>query len=86
MPATISAIGKSVNAGSFKGYVAIYARGYEGRRLTAKVGNDWVVVTSIPKSTNDLYRLVDYTGAGQSISVRIYIDRVLTRTVELTTK
>ena len=84
--ATTSAIGKSVNAGSFKGYVAIYAKGYEGRRLTAKVGNDWVVVNSIPKSTNDLYRLVDFTGSGQAISVRIYIDRVLIRTVELTTK
>ncbi len=44
---TIGAVASSdtkVNAGSFKGYVAVYAKGHEGKRLSAKVGNDWVVV------------------------------------------
>ena len=72
-----------VNAGSFKGYVAIYAKGYEGQRLSAKVGADWVIVESLD---SDFERITDFTGADVEISVRIFIDRVLIRTVELITK
>ena len=75
-----------VNAGSFKGFVAVYAKGHEGSRLSAKVGNDWIIVPSIPAATNDLYRLVDFTGAGVDVAVRIYIDRVLVDTINLTTR
>ena len=77
---------QKVNAGSFKGYVAVYAKGYEGSRLSAKVGNDWVIVPSIPAATNDLFRYVEFTGAGVDVAVRIYIDRVLVDTINLTTK
>jgi len=72
-----------VNAGSFKGYVAVYAKGYAGQRLSAKVGNDWVVVESL---ASDFERVVEFTGAGYTIAVRIYIDRVLVDTVTVTTK
>jgi uncharacterized cupredoxin-like copper-binding protein len=77
---------QKVNAGSFKGYVALYAKGYEGQRMSAKVGNDWVIVPSIPAATNDLFRAVEFVGAGVDISVRIYIDRVLVATIPLLTK
>jgi len=83
-PAVVST--QKVNAGSFKGFVALYALGYEGQRMSAKVGNDWIVVPAIPKSTNDLFRAVDFVGAGVEISVRIYIDRVLLATIPLLTK
>lgn len=80
-------VAKKVNAGSFKGYVAIYARGYEGQRLSAKVGNDWVIVDPIVNNQgDDLHRTVEFTGAGVAIAVRIYIDRVLVDTINLTTK
>jgi len=72
-----------VNAGSFKGYVAIYAKGHEGKRLSAKVGADWVVV---PALASNFVRVVEYTGAGYTIAVRIYIDRVLVDTITVTTK
>jgi hypothetical protein len=72
-----------VNAGSFKGYVAVYAKGYEGKRLSAKIGNDWVVVESL---ASNFERVVDFTGAGYTIAVRIYIDRVLVDTITVTTK
>jgi hypothetical protein len=72
-----------VNAGSFKGYVAVYAKGHEGKRLSAKIGNDWVVVESL---ASNFERIVDFTGAGYTISVRIYIDRVLEDTIVVTTK
>ena len=77
---------QKVNAGSFKGYVALYAKGYEGQRMSAKVGNDWVVVAAIPAATNDLFRAVEFVGAGVEISVRLYIDRVLIDTIPLLTK
>jgi hypothetical protein len=77
---------QKVNAGSFKGYVALYALGYEGQRMSAKVGNDWVIVPVIPAATNGLFRAVEFVGAGVEISVRIYIDRVLLATIPLLTK
>jgi len=77
---------QKVNAGSFKGYVALYAKGYEGQRMSAKVGNDWVIVPAIPAATNDLFRAVEFVGAGVEISVRLYIDRVLIDTIPLLTK
>jgi hypothetical protein len=83
---TAPAAASKVNAGSFKGYVALYALGYEGQRMSAKVGNDWVIVPSIPARTNDLFRAVEFVGAGVEISVRLYIDRVLVATIPLLTK
>jgi len=83
---TAAATSKKVNAGSFKGYVALYALGYEGQRMSAKVGNDWVIVPAIPAATNDLFRAVEFVGAGVEISVRLYIDRVLVATIPLLTK
>ena len=74
---------KLVNAGSFKGYVAVYAKGYQGKRLSAKIGNDWVVVPSL---SSNFERVTDFTGAGYDINVRIFIDGVLTREVPITTK
>ena len=78
---------QKVNAGSFKGYVAVYARGYEGQRLSAKIGKDWVIVDPIVNNEGaNLHRTTDFTGAGVDIAVRIYIDRVLIDTINLTTK
>ena len=82
-PAAPVAADTKVNAGSFKGYVAVYAKGYEGKRLSAKVGKDWVVV---PALASNFVRVVEYTGAGYTINVRIYIDRVLVDTITVTTK
>jgi hypothetical protein len=79
----VSASGNKVNAGSFKGYVALYAKGYAGQRMSAKVGKDWVVV---PVLASNFERVVEFTGAGVDVAVRIYIDRVLLDTINLTTK
>ena len=81
--AGVAASAAKVNAGSFKGYVALYAKGYKGQRMSAKVGKDWVVVASL---ASDFERVVEFTGAGVDVAVRIYIDRVLMDTINLTTK
>ncbi|WP_091852726.1 ice-binding family protein [Candidatus Aquiluna sp. UB-MaderosW2red] len=77
---------QQISVGSFKGYVAIYALGYQGQRLTAKIGNDWVIVPAIPAAPDNLYRWVEPVGFGVDCVVRIFIDRVLVKTVNLTTK
>ena len=77
---------QKITVGSFKGYVAIYAMGYEGQRLSAQVGRDWVIVPSVPASVNDLYLWVEPTGVGVDCKVRVFIDRVLVKTVFLTTR
>lgn len=79
---------RKLNAGSFKGYVALYARGYEGQRLSAKVGNDWVIVPQIVNNqeNGNLFRFVEFTGAGYTINVRMFIDRVLIFSKVLVTK
>lgn len=74
---------RKLNAGSFKGYVALYAKGYEGQRLSAKVGKDWVIV---PRLESNFERIVEFTGAGYDIRVRMYIDRELIESKQILTK
>jgi uncharacterized repeat protein (TIGR02543 family) len=72
-----------VNAGSFNQVVAIYAKGYEGQRLSAKVGDDWVVESSIK---GGFIRITDPVNRiGKPLKIRIYIDRKLVRTIDLVT-
>jgi hypothetical protein len=66
------------NAGSFTGY--------EGQRMSAKVGNDGVVVPSVPAATKGLFRAVEFTGVGYEVQVRIFIDRKLEAAISLLTK
>ena len=80
---TAASADQKVNAGSFKGYVAVYAKGYAGDRLSFKAGNDWNVTESL---ASDFVRVVEFTGAGYTINVPIYINRVLVDTIVVTTK
>jgi hypothetical protein len=72
-----------VNAGSFKGYVALYAKGYEGQKMSAIVAGKWIVVASL---ATDFERVVRFTGAGYDIVATIYIDGVMIDTFNITTK
>ena len=77
---------QKVNALSFKGFVALFAKGYEGQRLSAKVGKDWVVVPSIAAAGSNLFRRLESVGSGVDCAVRIYINYALIDTINLTTK
>jgi uncharacterized repeat protein (TIGR02543 family) len=70
--------GPKVNAGSFKGYVAIFAKEYAGRRLSAKIGNSWLILPKVPEN---FARAVTLTGKNVELNVRIYIDRELVDTI-----
>jgi hypothetical protein len=74
---------EKVNVGSFKGYVALYAKGYEGKKMSAIVAGKWIVVASL---ASDFERVVRYTGAGYDIVTTIYIDGVMISTFNVTTK
>ena len=72
-----------VNVGSFKGYVALYAKGYKGSKMSAIVAGKWIVVDSL---ASDFERVVRYTGAGYDIVTTIYIDGVSVQSFNVTTK
>jgi hypothetical protein len=72
-----------VNVGSFKGFVALYAKGYAGKKMSAIVAGKWIVVASL---ASDFERVVRYTGAGYDIVTTIYIDGVMIETFNTTTK
>jgi hypothetical protein len=61
------------NVGTFKGYVALYAKGYKGQKMSAIVAGKWIVVESL---ASDFERVVRFTGAGYTITTKIYIDGV----------
>jgi hypothetical protein len=74
---------EKVNVGSFKGYVALYAKGYMGMKMSAIVAGKWIVVASL---ATDFERVVRYTGAGYDIVATIYIDGEMIDTFNVTTK
>ncbi len=73
----------AVNAGTFRGVVALYAAGYAGQRFSAKVGRDWVVVDRL---SSNYVRLIERVGAGRQLKINIFINRKLVRTIDLTTR
>ena len=69
---------EKVTIGTFNGYVAIFTKGYEGRRMTAKVAGRWLKVDPIELVPGQSYSLTKRnTGAGYDIKVEVYIDGVL---------
>jgi hypothetical protein len=74
---------EKLNAGSFQGYVAIYAKGYEGQKLSAKVAGKWLTVDSLGSGFE---RILRYTGAGYQIKIDLYINGILLQQMEVTTR
>ena len=83
-----SEAGPKLTVGSFKGFIAIYTKGYEGQKLSAKVAGKWLVVDPLKESwrQNNYSRTVRFTGAGYDIFVHLYIDGEFIKTEMLTTK
>jgi subtilisin family serine protease len=70
-----SSVEKKVTIGTYNGYIAIYTKGYEGQRLTAKVAGRWLKVDPITLVPGKTYSLTKRnTGAGYTINVEVYID------------
>jgi hypothetical protein len=83
----VAASDAKITVGSFKGYIAIYTKGYMGQRLSAKVAGKWLVVDPIAAwQGNDYSRVVRLTGAGYTILVHLYIDGEFVRSETIVTK
>jgi hypothetical protein len=74
---------RKITIGTFKGFVAIYFKGYEGTRVSIKIAGKWQVVPRVPK---DFHRVVRRTGAGFVVKSEVYIDRKLVQERRLTTR
>jgi hypothetical protein len=72
-----------ISIGTFKGFVAIYFKGYEGARVSLKFAGKWVTV---PKITSDYFRLVRKTGAGYVVKAEVFINKQLVTEKTLKTK
>ncbi len=70
------ALSSKITVGSFNGFVAIYTKNLEGKRLSFKVGNRWRVVGAIPAnySMNQVK-----VGRGKSLEAKVYIHRQLVK-------
>lgn len=75
--------GQKITIGTFKGFVAIFFKGYEGTRVSIKIAGRWIVVPRIPE---DFYRVTRKTGAGFKVKAEVFIDRKLVEEKLLTTR
>ena len=74
IPAIINeaAVSSKVNAGSFNGYVAVYAKGHKGKTLSWKIAGKWFKTTI----TSDYQVFQRRTAAvGLDVDVHLYINR-----------
>jgi len=85
--ASAASADQKITVGTFKGYIAIYTKGYMGQKLSARVAGKWLVQDPIVAwNGKDYSRAVRLTGAGYTITVGLYIDGVFLRAETLTTK
>ena len=73
IPAIINeaAVSSKVNAGSFNGYVAVYAKGHKGKTLSWKIAGKWFKITI----TSDYQVFQRRTAAvGLDVDVHLYIN------------
>ena len=78
---------QKITVGTFNGFIAIFTRGYEGQKLSAKVAGKWLVQDPIENYKNfDYSRVTRNTGAGFEITVELYIDGQFIRTETVTTR
>ncbi|MTA30956.1 MAG: hypothetical protein F2536_01890 [Actinobacteria bacterium] len=72
-----------VNVGSFNGKLVVYANGYNGKKISWKVGGKWGSAVA----ASDTARFARVTPRkGVTVSVQIYVDGVLTLTKSVVTK
>jgi hypothetical protein len=79
----IAPAAKKLSIGSFKGFTAIFLKGYQGQRLSVLIAGKWVKVDPITKS---FQRVIRKTGSNKTINVKIFIDGKLEKELRITTK
>jgi hypothetical protein len=87
--ATIGAVASSatkVTVGTYKGYVAVFTKGYEGQKLSVRLASKWHVVPTIVDLAAGYSLKTINTGVGYVANVIVYIDGVEVQRKTITTK
>jgi hypothetical protein len=84
--AAAAASDQKVTVGTYKGYVAVFTKGYEGQKLSVRVASKWHVRNSIVDLKAGYSLLTVNTGAGYVANVIVYIDGVEVERMTITTK
>jgi hypothetical protein len=82
-PAVVTPDTGKVNAGSFNGYVAVYAKGYKGSTLAWKIAGKWFKTVVADDYVVFQRKTVD---VGATVNVDLYIDGVKKLSKTVTTK
>lgn len=84
----VEATDRKLTVGSHTGFVVIYSRGYEGKKLSAKVAGKWLVVSELDESWNghNYSRTLRAAASGYDVKVHLYIDGKYMRTERITTR
>ena len=68
---------KKVTVGTFNGFIAIYAQGFEGSQFMARIAGKWISVSPLKNVSGKQYALIKRnTGAGYDVRVEVWIDGV----------
>jgi hypothetical protein len=82
----LASTGTKVTIGTYKGYVAVFTKGYAGQKLSVRLASKWHVRNPIVDLKAGYSLLTVNTGAGYVANVIVYIDGVEVERMTITTK
>ena len=77
---------QKITVGTYKGYVAVFTKGYEGQKLSVRLASKWYVVNPIVDLAAGYSLKTINTGVGYEANVIVYIDGVEVQRKTITTK
>jgi hypothetical protein len=77
---------QKITVGTYKGYVAVFTKGYAGQKLSVRLASKWHVRNPIKDLKAGYSLLTVNTGAGYVANVIVYIDGVEVSRETITTK
>jgi hypothetical protein len=77
---------QKITIGTYKGYVGVFTKGYEGQKLSVRLASKWHVRNPIEDLKAGYSLLTVNTGVGYVANVIVYIDGVEVERMTITTK
>ena len=77
---------QKITIGTYKGYVGVFTKGYEGQKLSVRLASKWHVRNPIVDLNAGYSLLTVNTGVGYVANVIVYIDGVEVKRETITTK
>jgi hypothetical protein len=77
---------RKITVGTYKGYVAVFTKGYAGQKLSVRLASKWHVSDPIVDLKAGYSLLTVNTGVGYVANVIVYIDGVEVERMTITTK